>query len=159
MFLVGMCRVGVTSLVLTVIALLFYQFNLLDMQWALVPFYANLMLFGWALGLVSMSLILRFGHGAEALAWAVPFIMQPISAVFYPVAALPDWLEPVALALPSTHVFEGMRGVIQGEGFGAASLLAALGLNVVYLALAVWLLSSTLSTAREKGFLVKVTTS
>ena len=63
-----------------------------------------------------VSLILRHGAGAEALAWSVLFGLTPFSAVFYPVAVLPAALRPIALALPSAHVFEGMRAVLlQGE--------------------------------------------
>lgn len=53
-------------------------------------------------------MILRWGQAAESLAWAVPFFIQPVVAAFYPVSVLPGWLQPVALALPVTHVFEGM---------------------------------------------------
>lgn len=157
MFLVGFSRVTFTGLILSVIAILAYRFNLYAFELALIPFYANLLMFGWAMGLVSVSLILRFGHGAESLAWAVPFLIQPVSAVFYPVSVLPAWLQPVALAIPSTHVFEGMREAIATGHFSAGHMLAAFGLNAVMLTLALWLLHATLTGARKKGFLVKVT--
>ncbi|MFP6858544.1 MAG: ABC transporter permease [Roseibacillus sp.] len=159
MFLVGLCRVAFTGLILSVIALVAYQFNLYSLQLALIPFYLNLLMFGWSMGLISVSLILRYGHGAESLAWAVPFLVQPISAVFYPVHILPDWLEPIALLIPSTHVFEGMRDVIKNGGFPASSMLYAFLLNILFLAAAMWLLNTMLTSARKKGFLVKVTSS
>lgn len=159
MFLVGFSRVTFTGLILSVIAIVAYQFNIYDFQWALVPFYANLMIFGWSLGLISVSLILRFGHGAEGLAWAIPFMMQPVSCVFYRLIDLPAWLQPVALALPSTHVFEGMRAVIMAAPFPTGSMLAALALNGVFLGLSLALLNYMLRSARRRGFLVKVTSS
>ncbi len=159
MFLVGLCRVAFTGLILSVIAIVAYQFNLYALQLSLIPFYLNLLMFGWAMGLISVSLILRFGHGAESLAWAVPFLVQPVSAVFYPVDVLPGWLQPVAMAFPSTHVFEGMRSVIKGGGFPASSMLCAFALNIVFLAISLWLLHAMLTGARKKGFLVKVTSS
>ena len=159
MFLVGFCRVMVTGLILAVIAIVAYQFNLFQLEVALIPFYLNLLLFGWAMGLISVSLILRFGHGAESLAWAIPFMVQPFSAVFYPVSGLPAWLHPFANALPSTHVFEGMREVIQSGAFPGNHIIAALALNVVFLTAALWLLHNMLTGARRKGFLVKVTSS
>ncbi|NNC88502.1 MAG: ABC transporter permease [Akkermansiaceae bacterium] len=159
MFMVGFVRVVATSVVLISVAFVAYQFNLLALNWALIPFYANLMLFGWALGLVSMALIMRFGHGAEALAWAVPFMLQPICAVFYPVSALPVWLQPLALAFPGSHIFEGMRHALGGDGLHVPHMLWAAALNVVYLAGAMLLLGRTLRSARERGFLVKITSS
>ncbi len=159
MFLVGLCRVVFTGVILALIAIVAYQFNLFHLELALVPFYLNLLLFGWALGLVSVSLILRFGHGAESLAWAVPFMVQPFSAVFYPVSALPGWLQPIAHALPSTHVFEGMRQVIEFNTFPASQMASALATNILFLGASLWLLHGMLTSARRKGFLVKVTSS
>lgn len=159
MFLVGFSRVSFTGLILSIIALVAYQFNLFALELSLIPFYLNLLMFGWTMGIISMSLILRFGHGAESLAWAVPFLIQPVTCVFYPITALPQWLHPVANSLPSTHVFEGMRAVIAGKGFPASSMVSAIGLNLLYLSLALWLLQTMLTTARRKGFLVKVTSS
>ena len=33
--------------------------------------------------------MLRFGSGAEALAWGVMFVVMPLSGIFYPVESLP----------------------------------------------------------------------
>ena len=159
MFLVGFCRVMFTGVILSLIAIAAYQFNLFQLELSLIPIYLNLLIFGWAMGLISMSLILRFGHGAESLAWAIPFMVQPFSAVFYPVSGLPGWLQPVAQIFPSTHVFEGMRAVIQEGSFPAHHVFAALGLNALFLGAALWLLQTMLTGARKKGFLVKVTSS
>ena len=87
-----------------------YAFNLFALGPVLILFALNLMAMGWWVSLGVVSLILRHGAGAEALAWSVLFALTPFSAVYYPVAVLPAWLQPVALALPSAHVFEGMRG-------------------------------------------------
>lgn len=156
----GLCLVGViksliTTCFLGILAWLFYRFNVLQAGPALVPFLANLFLYGWAVGLVTMALIFRYGHAAEALIWGVPFLIQPFSAVFYPVSALPDWLQYVAWALPSTYVFEGMRQVLgEGQAGGLTMLLVkALALNVVYLALGGLYFGWTLEKARQLGYL------
>ncbi len=156
--IVGTLRVAVTVLVLAVLAWVGYSFRLWDFQLLLIPFFAHLLLFGWALGMISVSLILRWGQAAESLGWAVPFLIQPVSCVFYPVSVLPPWLQPVAYSLPSTHVFEGMRAVLAGNPLPHGDLLAATGLNVLFLALAAWLFALTLQSARERGLLVKIAT-
>lgn len=158
-FAVGFLRVLVTAIVMGLIAFITYRFNLLQFEWLLVPFYANLLLFGWALGVFSTSLILRFGHAAESLAWAIPFMVQPFACVFYDVAVLPGWMRAVALAMPPAHIFEGMRGVLSGEGFDAPRLLLAAGLNLLYLFLFGALFARTLRVARERGLLVKAASS
>jgi len=97
-------------------------------------------------------------QAAESLAWAVPFFIQPVVAVFYPVSVLPAWLRPVAMALPATHIFEGMRAVMQTGTMSWAPLCWAFALNLVYLALAggffVWILNYT----RKRGLLTKFST-
>ncbi len=156
--LVGVLRVGVTLIVLTLVAALAYGFHLTDLGLALLPFLANLLLFGWFLGMVSTALILRWGQAAESLAWAVPFFIQPLAAVFYPVSVLPAWLQPVAMALPCTPIFEGMRTVLSGGAVPWDQLQLALGLNVIWGALAAWFFAANLRHVRKTGLLVKVAT-
>ena len=68
------------------------------------------------IALFVIGLVLRFGSGAEALAWGILFAIMPLSGVFYPVRALPAVLRPLALALPTTHAFAAGRAVLDGEG-------------------------------------------
>ena len=158
-FGVGLLRVLFTAILLGVIAALAYSFNLLQFHAALIGWYANLMLFGWSLGIISIAMIIRWGYGAESLAWAIPFMIQPFGAVFYPVSTLPGWMQWIALALPPAHVFEGMRSVLSGKAFDWHQLAIAFGLNVLYLILAGLLFARTLASAREKGLLVKFSAS
>ena len=133
-----------------------YKFNLLAVGFGLVPFLGNLLLFGWAVGLFTMALIFRYGRAAEALIWGVPFFIQPISAVFYPVSVLPDWLQKVAYLLPSTYVFEGMRQVLATGVTDISILSISFGLNLVYLLLGSLYFSWMLYKVREKGYLSRL---
>ena len=63
-----------------------------------------------------MGLVLRFGTGAEALAWGVMFVLLPLSGVFYPIDALPTVLQPIARLLPTTHAFAALRSLVDGTG-------------------------------------------
>jgi ABC-2 type transport system permease protein len=121
-----------------------------------VPFLISLLLFGWAVGMCTMGLILRFGQAAEALIWGVPFLIQPVSAVFYPVDVLPRWLQVVAWALPSTYVFEGMRATLRTGRVDMSYLAAAFGLNLVYLILGAAFFGWMLRQVREKGYLARL---
>ena len=62
---------------------------------ALIPIAAVLLLVGWCISLFVIGIVLRFGAGAEALAWGVMFVVLPLSGVFYPVDALPTVLQPI----------------------------------------------------------------
>jgi ABC-2 type transport system permease protein len=155
---VGVLRVGVTLIVLVVVAALAYGFHLSDLGLALLPFLANLMLFGWFLGMISTALIMRWGQAAESLAWAVPFFIQPLAAVFYPVAVLPGWLQPVAKTLPCTPIFEGMRAVLSGQATPWGEVQSAFLLNLAWGSLAAWFFAANLRHVRKTGLLVKVAT-
>jgi ABC-2 type transport system permease protein len=108
--------------------------------------------------MISTALITRWGQAAEGLAWAVPFLIQPVSAVFYPVSVLPRWLQPVGLALPCTHVFEGMREVLASGRVSWEHLAWATGLNALYIIAAAGFFHFMFVMARDKGLLTKLGT-
>jgi ABC-2 type transport system permease protein len=141
---------------MVILAGLFFHFNLFDMGFALAAFFTNLLIMGWSVGLVVSALILRFGQGAESLAWAVIFLFQPVAAVFYPVSVLPDWLQTFAWVTPAAHVFEGMRAVLLEHRFDMALFTDALGLNALYLASAVAFFLWVFRVARRRGLLMQV---
>jgi ABC-2 type transport system permease protein len=121
----------------------------------LAAFFANLLLFGWCIGLVVSALILRLGLGAESLAWVAVFALAPLSGVYYPIDVLPHWLQPVAWSLPSAYVFEGMRAVLFEDRFRLDLLAASAGLNAVYVALATGFFLYICHVARKRGLLVQ----
>jgi ABC-2 type transport system permease protein len=156
--LIGMSVIRMATGVLPAILLAWglYAYNLFALGPILVLFFANLMIMGWAVALAVVSLILRHGAGAEALAWSVLFGLTPFSAVFYPVAVLPVYLQPIALALPSAHVFEGMRAaLLQGE-VRWDQMAWAIGLNVVWTIGAGAVFASQFRAARVRGALLTI---
>lgn len=154
--IVGIIKSVVTTIVLGFLAFFFYKFNLLSAGPGLVLFLGNLLLFGWGVGLFTMALIFRYGRAAEALIWGVPFLIQPISAVFYPVSVLPDWLQIIAYLLPSTYVFEGMRQVLATGVTDIGMLAISFGLNLVYLLLGSLYFGWMLRRVREMGYLSRL---
>jgi ABC-2 type transport system permease protein len=154
--LIGVFRATVSAGILAILARLVYGFPLFAIGLPLVPFYFSLLLFGWAMGMFTMALVLRFGQAAEALIWGIPFLIQPVSAVFYPLAVLPQWLQWIARALPSTHVFEGMRSALKTGHVDTGTLVAAVGLNAVYLAAAAAFFGWMLGRVRERGYLSRL---
>ncbi|HIO45947.1 TPA: ABC transporter permease, partial [Candidatus Poribacteria bacterium] len=152
--IMGIIKAAITAIVLGSLAFLLYTFNIVSIGILLLPFLISLLLFGWALGMVTMALILRFGKSAEALVWGVPFLIQPFSAVFYPVEVLPDWLQIIAYTMPSTYVFEGMRKVLaNGEWLDLKMLIIAFSLNILYLATGATFFGWMFSQVRKKGCL------
>jgi len=103
-----------------------------------------------------VSLILRHGAGAEALAWSVLFGLTPFAAVFYPVSVLPRAVQPIAWAIPASHVFEGMRGVLLNGVVRWDHLAAAFALNAVWLLAAALLFARQFHQARVRGALLSI---
>jgi ABC-2 type transport system permease protein len=133
-----------------------FKTNIFAIGPALILLYLGLAFFGWAVGLAVSGLTLRFGQGAEVFAWAVALAIAPFSAVYYPISALPDWIEPVAQLLPTSHVFEGLRAILLEHRFPAADLLWAAGLNVVWFAAAIFAFAALFDGARKRGTLVNI---
>jgi ABC-2 type transport system permease protein len=140
----------------TLLAIPLYHYSIFSLGLPLIAFFVNLLVMGWALGLMICALILRHGQGAESIAWLAVFVLAPISAVYYPVTVLPPVLQYVALALPSAHVFEGMRAVMFEHVFRWGDFLAALALNLVYLGLGGAAFLHAFRGARRRGALLQV---
>jgi ABC-2 type transport system permease protein len=138
------------------LAAVLYHFNIITFGLSLVPFIVMLGVFGWAVGIFLCAIIFRFGTESQILAFSVSFLIQPISAVFYPVTVLPPFLQKIAWSLPTTSIFEGMRGVIGGAGFSMNLFWLALGLNAVYLFLACLFYAWMFRRVRELGLISKV---
>lgn len=158
-FLVGFIRICITMIALCSVAFLLYHFSVFQMSWGLIPFFGNLLVTGWALGMISTALILRWGQAAESLAWAVPFFIQPITAVFYPVAKMePHWTQNLAWCLPSTYVFEGMRQMLKDNVFNWTYFFSSAALNVLFMLVAGWIFVWMLGMTKKRGLLTKFAT-
>ena len=149
-------KVTAVSVVMVACAYVFYSYNIFIIGASLVPFVLNLVVTGWTIGVMTTSLIMRFGHEAEVLAWSMVFLFQPISCVFYPLEVLPSWLQSIAWCNPATHIFEGMRGVLLDGALSVSHLTWAIGLNVFYLVLTILLFHKVFAICKEKGLLVRV---
>ncbi len=138
------------------LAIVFFEANLFALGLPLIGFFTILLMFGWAIGMMVCALILRVGQGAESVAWLAIFLLAPVSAIYYPVSVLPDWLQFLAWSLPSAPVFEGMRAILI-DGTTRLDLMAhALGLVLVYLSIGAGLFLYAFHVARRRGLLLQI---
>jgi ABC-2 type transport system permease protein len=157
-YVAGVALFGFVKLVMgvgavAVMVALLYAFNVTSLGWALLPIVAVLLAAGWAVALFVVGMVLRFGTGAEALAWGILFVVMPLSGVFYPVSALPAGLRPVSALLPTTHAFAAARAVLDGEALPWRQLSVA-GLTTLFaLVAAVAFVRAMLATFRKRGFI------
>jgi ABC-2 type transport system permease protein len=156
LIVVSLMKLLLTMIPVVAIAYLMFDYNLFGLGLALAAFFANLVVTSWSFGLVSTGAVLRYGLGAENIAWLMTFLMMPLACVYYPVTTLPVWLQPFAWALPPTHVFEGLRAVVLHGEFRADLMLSAMALNVIYLVLGVALFRYLIDSARRAGTLVQM---
>ncbi|MEE8515165.1 MAG: ABC transporter permease [Alphaproteobacteria bacterium] len=153
---VSLIRTLIGIIPASLLAIVLYHYSVFDLGLPLLAFFTNLLVMGWAMGLVISSLIMRYGLGAESLAWIAVFLVAPLSGIYYPITVLPEWLQPVSWALPSTYVFEGMRTVMFEGVFRVDYLVGAAALNMVYLAGGTAVFLRTFQIARRDGLLLSM---
>ena len=111
---------------------------------------------GWWVALGIVSLLFRYGAGAEALAWTIAFGITPLACVFYPVAVLPFWLKPIALALPAAHIFEGMRAALLHSSVEWSQFATAALLNLIWMLISIAVFAAQFRAARVRGALISI---
>lgn len=156
LMVMSVVRLTVGIVPVTGLAVLFFGFNFWSLGFGLAAFFANLLFTGWAVGMLCSGLVLRNGLGAEGLAWGIMFIFLPLTCVYYPVATLPEWLQPIAWSLPPTAVFEGMRALVVDQVFRADLMVWALALNLGWVAAGATALTLLLAAARRGGSFLQI---
>lgn len=154
--ILGFIRIVIISFVMFLVTLVLYHYNIFAIGYAFIPYVVNLFLFGVSIALFINAIILRFGTSAQVLAFGVIFLIQPVSAVFYPIASLPSWIHPLSFSIPISYIFEAMRYTLSTGFFDTQSLIMATILNIVYLALAWIFFKAMFKSVKDKGLLIKV---
>jgi ABC-2 type transport system permease protein len=152
----SLIRLAIGMVPVSLLAIAFFGFNLYAMGLALAAFFVNLILTSWAVGIFVSGLVMRNGLGAEGFAWTIMFLLLPLTCVYYPVSVLPGWLQAVALVLPPTYVFEGMRALLIEHIFRADLMWWALGLNALWFGVGVFSFLLLLDAARRHGALMQI---
>lgn len=121
----------------------------------LIPFIFVLLLFGMALGIAAVALVLRLGPAAEWFVWPIPALLSPFAAVYYPVATLPVWMRWISHLLPPSYVFEGMRAVVSGQHFDSSLLFISVAMAIGYVLLAFWVFTWVFRYAVRTGLIAR----
>ncbi|MET9290899.1 ABC transporter permease [Streptomyces sp. NPDC003077] len=153
--LFALVRTALSTLAVAALAFAAYTFDVTTLGVGLLPVAALLLACGWAVALAVVGLVLRYGSGAEALAWGALSVVMPLSGVFYPVSTLPGVLRPVAEVLPTTHAFAAGRALASGQGMPWRELGLAAGGTAVLLVLALVFLGRMLAAFRRRGLVTR----
>jgi ABC-2 type transport system permease protein len=142
-------------IVMLVVAGAAFGLSLFSYGLLLVPFLLVLFLFGISLGIFGTAVVLRLGPSAEWFVWPIPAVISPFAGVFYPLSTLPPWMQLISHLLPPSYVFEGMRTIVAGGDFSAATLLWGVGLAVLYILLACWVFTRVYRHAVRTGLIAR----
>lgn len=156
LMLMSLIRLLLGMLPVTVLAFLLFGFNIYSLGFALLGFFAILMLTSWSVGLIVSGLIMRNGVGAQNFAWSVMMLLLPVACVYYPVSVLPSWLQHLAWILPPTYVFEGMRALLIDGVFRSDLMFMGFLLNVAFLIVGFAAFIALMQSARHKGSLLSL---
>lgn len=139
-----------------VLAYYLFGFSLTHLGWPTVFYIILLAVNGCWYGLLLLSLLLRFGLGAEWVAWMGSMLLTPLMAPYYPVSVLPHILQLISHALPATYVFECIKVQMNNEVLPIDKLLIAAGLNLFYFIIASLILWQAYRGAQKRGGLLQV---
>ena len=140
---------------LTVTTIVLFGFDLSQVGWAVIPVAWILVLNGWALALLVIGLILRFGQSAEILTWGLNYVVMALSGVFFPVDALPPVLRSIASVLPTTWAFSALRRALDGLPFSWVGFGVAFLTSLLLIALSGLLATHLLKVFRQRGFVTR----
>jgi ABC-2 type transport system permease protein len=156
LMVMSLIRLLIGMVPVTLMAILFFGFNLWALGLALAAFFVNLILTAWTIGLVVSGFVLRHGMGAEGLAWTVMFLMMPLTCVYYPVSTLPWPLQWAAWTLPPTYVFEGLRAILIDHVVRGDLMVEAFAINLVLITAGLVTFMIMINQARAAGSLLQI---
>ena len=155
LMVMSLIRLAIGVIPMTLLAMIFFDFNLYGFVLPLIAFFCNLIFTSWSIGIFVSGLVLRNGLGAESIVWTMMFGLLPLACIYYPVSVLPHWLQYVAWSLPPTYVFEGMRALLTDHVFRADLMVEALLINGLLFIASFAIFLALLQSARRAGSLIQ----
>ncbi|HEY4487366.1 MAG TPA: ABC transporter permease [Candidatus Paceibacterota bacterium] len=147
---------SVKALILLMGAIIFcsfaFGFNVFDIGFStLFLLFTLFAFFAFTVGLVVLGLIFCYGLRIQALSWSLIFIFQPLSAAFFPLDAMPQWLQAIAYLLPPTYGFEAARFALEHGGVHIQLFATGFILTIMYLIPAVFVFRYLFNRSRNSG--------
>jgi len=152
---ISMMRTLIGMIPAALLAIPFFDVSVFDMGLPLLGFFFNLVLTGWAISQLVTGILIRYGLGAESLTWVLPFLIAPFSCIYYPLSTLPEWMQSIAVFIPTTYVFEGMRNLLIEGVFVESLMVKGFILNFLYLVIGLFVFFISFQAARKHGLLLQ----
>ena len=133
-----------------------FHFSLIGtLGWAIIPFFAVMMLFGWAIGADHRRPGPAPGPGCRKPGLGRDLLHPALLGRLLPgrhPAASVRW---IAYLLPSAPVFEGMRAVLVEHRFDGALFAQAVAVLLVWLVVGGMAFTLLFQSARRRGLLLQ----
>lgn len=152
-FALGIIKGGLAFAWTAILAFILYQVEIFDLGFQLLPFLVLLIMFGWIIGLLVGSTLLRFGNRVEIFAWSIPALFAPFCAIYYPIETLPDFAQKIASIVPASYIFEGSREVLETGHLDWNKVVISFCLSIVYLVIAIILFKLSFKGALKRGLI------
>lgn len=151
--IIGIIKASISFIWAIIVAFILYKVSLFVFGFFLVPFIFLLLMTGWWVAFLITGIILRYGSRVQSLAWTLIYILAPLSAIYYPLSTLPEYVQKISYLLPTTYVFAGIREVITEGQLDQTLLIKSFVLNCLYLILSLWYLKRSFNLLRKKGMM------
>ncbi len=133
------------------LAAILYHYPLFMYGFYTVPIVFSLIMTGWTAGFIVAGFLIRYGQKIQTLGWTGVAVIMPFCVLYYPMSILPVWAQKVAMFVPSSYMFEGMREIIFTGRMSYDKFYISFGLNIVYLILAIWFFNFMFQKAKKIG--------
>lgn len=147
----GLLKMIMSLIFVALLSFILYKYNVFMYGFFIIPIAVNLLLTGFSIGFVISGILIRFGQRIQTIAWVGGALLAPFSVIYYPISILPIWAQKIALLVPSSYMFEGMREFISTGNMSFEKFLISFSLNIIYLVLSVWLFISMFKKSRRLG--------
>lgn len=134
--IIGFLKCIFTFIFGVAIIYILYLLNIIKLGFILLVFLFLMICSGWTIGFLTTAAVAYWGQKIQTLAWVMGWFFAPFSGVFYPISVLPYWAQIISASLPMSYLFEGIRTLITTGIVPTKMLFICLGLNAIYLALA-----------------------
>ena len=134
-----------------IMALLVFDCNVFALGLATIPIIISLLLSGWTMGLILMSVLLSVGKKGTGLAFAICWSLVPFSCVYYPIEVFPIFLQKFALWIPMAQLFTAIRTILTTGASPWKFILTSFELNTIYLILAAFLFMFMFKRIKKRG--------
>ncbi len=106
------------------------------------------------LGLLVAALVVTLKRATQFAA-LMTYALAILGGAYFPIQALPGWLEPIARVAPTRLAFDGVRSALFGGGRWTDELAGLLALAVLLVPFATLVFSRALLRERRRGTLVE----